>query len=242
MLAIWFPLLESVVANHEHFPTVLTSHIIARLLARDVDPSNKRDIGDDNDGATTTTAAAAAEKTSYDVCLAAWGAWLVEWRRAHDSEADVSTRRQDVFFQLVQALAAHAQRREAPSQSCSQTGYVLVHEPLLRCKKKYLKKESFVGFMCRARAMLTALCASDKRLAEISPAILGATHIPEVSASATPRPLSSDLKITHASTKKGCACLVRGRPQRDGGASKGGALSICVHNKQYPALRRGTFA
>jgi len=120
LLAIWLPLLESVAANHEHFPTVLTSHIITRLLA-DVDPTTNRDPGDD----TTMTAATAAEKASHDVCLAAWGAWLVEWRRAHESEADVSTRRQDVFFQLVQALAADSQRREASSPSYPQTGYVL---------------------------------------------------------------------------------------------------------------------
>jgi hypothetical protein len=130
-LAIWLPLLESVAANHEHFPTVLTSHIITRLLA-EVDPTTRRDPGDDATMTTTTTttgAATAVKKASHDVCLAAWGAWLVEWRRAHESEADVSTRRQAVFFQLVQALAAHSQRREASSPSHSQTGYVLPTTP-----------------------------------------------------------------------------------------------------------------
>jgi hypothetical protein len=41
--------------------------------------------------------------------------------------------------------------------------------------------------------MLTALCASDERLAEISPTILGVAHIPDVRAS--PHTLSSDHNI-----------------------------------------------
>ena len=89
--------------------------------------------------------------------------------------------------------------------------------------------------------MLTALCASDKRLAEISSTILGATHIPDVSALPSPPLIRSKTHALTTVTRKGCACLVRGRPRRDGGASKGSALSICVHNKQYPAPCRGTF-
>jgi hypothetical protein len=48
----------------------------------------------------------AAERASYEICLAAWGAWLVEWRLAHETDADVSARREDVFFQLIHALCA----------------------------------------------------------------------------------------------------------------------------------------
>ena len=116
LLAIWIPLLESVAANHAHFPTVLTSHIIARLLADANHPPDERarDVA-------TATAAAAAEKTSHDFCLAAWAAWLIEWRRADESDADITMRRQDVFFQLVQALTS---QRETSSTS-SQQGYVL---------------------------------------------------------------------------------------------------------------------
>src|SRR6267142_5632947 len=123
LLAIWIPLLEGVAANHAHFPTVLTSHIITRLLA-DADPPEERDR--DRDDATMTTTAV-AEKTSYDLCLAAWGVWLVEWRRADESDADISTRQQDVFFQLVQALVSASARRDDSSSSPSsqQPGYVL---------------------------------------------------------------------------------------------------------------------
>ncbi|KAI9512323.1 Las1-domain-containing protein, partial [Russula earlei] len=130
LLAIWIPLLESVAANHAHFPTVLTSHIIMRLLSADAD-ADAADEDDDHDahGAhdaptlTGTAVLAAAERASHDVCLAAWAAWLVEWRRgnAHDddSEADVAARRQDAFFQLVQALAAVPARATARTSSNS---------------------------------------------------------------------------------------------------------------------------
>lgn len=123
LLAIWIPLLEGVAANHAHFPTVLTSHIITRLLAgagadADADPLEERDRDRDDPTMMTT---AAAEKTSYDLCLAAWAVWLVEWRRADESDADISTRQQDVFFQLVQALVSASPRRDDSSQ---QPGYV----------------------------------------------------------------------------------------------------------------------
>jgi ribosomal biogenesis protein LAS1 len=148
LLAIWTPLLGSVTANHAHFPAVLTSHIIAHLLSGDDNPTDDEPNPDDN---TTTAAAAAAEKASYDVCLATWAAWLIEWRRSADEpDTDVTARRQDAFFQLAQAIVVTAPKHETPpprSSPSSQTG---------------------------ARALLTALCDSDRRLAGISDAILGA--------------------------------------------------------------------
>lgn len=115
LLSIWVPLLESVSANHVHFPATLTLHIIAHLLADNDDSPNE----DDRDDAGTT---AVIEKTSYDVCLAAWGAWLVEWRHGHgdESDTDVAVRRQDVFFRLIQALSS-----ERKSSSQSRPGCVL---------------------------------------------------------------------------------------------------------------------
>jgi hypothetical protein len=138
LLAIWIPLLESIAANHAHFPSVLTSHIITRLLAdADADPVDERD-----DATTMTAAATATEKASYDHCLSAWGAWLIEWCRADESDADVSTRRQDVFFQLVQALASSSQGSGTSSSPSSQqqSGYVppsfIVQKPKKNCMGK----------------------------------------------------------------------------------------------------------
>ena len=115
LLAIWTPLFGSVAANHVHFPAVLTSHIIAHLLSDDDD-----DDDDDEPNPSDDTTTAAAEKASYDVCLATWAAWLIEWRRSSDeTDADVTARRQNAFFQLAQALVVTATPR-----SLSQTGCV----------------------------------------------------------------------------------------------------------------------
>lgn len=95
LLAIWTPLLESLVASprHAYLRAALSSHILVRLLA---DRHQQLACSDE----------AAVEGTSYELCLAAWGAWLVEWRLAHETDADVSARREDVFFQLIHALCA----------------------------------------------------------------------------------------------------------------------------------------
>jgi hypothetical protein len=140
--AIWIPLLEGVAANHAHFPTVLTLHIITRLLAdADTDPPKDDGDGDGNDA--TMTASAVAEKTSYDLCLAAWGMWLVEWRRVDESDADISTRRQDVFFQLVQAPVSASSRRDDSSLPRSQQpGYVPFLSHLPHKKKEREKRTS----------------------------------------------------------------------------------------------------
>jgi len=111
---------------------VLTSHIITRLLSDDQDGKHERDR--DRDDATTTTTtttttavaeATATERASHDVCLAAWAAWLIERRRGNsngdESDADIAARRQDIFFQLVQVLAAATPQpqRETFSSSLS---------------------------------------------------------------------------------------------------------------------------
>jgi len=160
LLMAWIPLLESVAADHAHFPAVLISHLITRLLSDNNDdyddhlsadePDPEPDPDDTN--VTTTTTAAAAEKASYDVCLANWATWLIEWRRgsANESDLDVTARRQSVFFRLAQALVVtpnpnpNDHNHEQETSPKSQTG---------------------------ARALLTALCDSDRRLATISDAI-----------------------------------------------------------------------
>ena len=118
-LVIWTPLLGSVTANHTHFPMILTSRIITHLLSDD----NSTDEPNSDDATTTaTTPAAAAEKASYDVCLATWAAWLIEWRRSADeTDLEATTRRQAVFFQLAQALATSKHEKTSPGP---QTGYV----------------------------------------------------------------------------------------------------------------------
>ena len=83
--------------QNAHLRTVLCTHIVARLLAERACPS---DDDDDDDG----------ERASYELCLAAWGAWLVEWRLAHEVDADVSARREDIFFQLIHALCTSCPR------------------------------------------------------------------------------------------------------------------------------------
>ena len=114
---IWTPLLGSVAANHAHFPTILTSRIITHLLSDD-SPTDEPN----SDDATTTAAAAAAENASYDVCLATWAAWLVEWRRSSDeTDLEVTARRQAVFFQLAQVLATTKHKKTSPGP---QTGCV----------------------------------------------------------------------------------------------------------------------
>ena len=140
LLMIWVPLLESVAADHAHFPAVLTSHVITHLLSDDDNPppaaAEPEPGPDDNTNATT----AAAEKASYDVCLANWATWLIEWRRSADeTDVDVTARRQSVFFQLAQALIVspnshkdeHEQEQE-PSLKSPQTGCVCRLSPKLR--------------------------------------------------------------------------------------------------------------
>jgi hypothetical protein len=128
---IWIPLLESVAAEHAHFPAVLTSHVITHLLSDDDNPpavDEPEPDPNDNTNATTATVAA-AEKASYDVCLANWATWLIEWRRSADeTDTDVTARRQSVFFQLAQALVSpnHYKHEQGTSSPRSQTGYVAV--------------------------------------------------------------------------------------------------------------------
>jgi len=175
LLAIWAPLLQSVAANHAHFPAVLTSHIITRLLSDDQgggEHEHDRDRDDATTTPTTTAVAEATERASHDVCLAAWAAWLINERRPSnnnsnnnsnsngvESDADIAARRQGVFFQLVQALAAATpqRQRETFSSSSSSSSATASHH--------------YAG----ARALLTALCASDRRLADISNTILDLT-------------------------------------------------------------------
>jgi hypothetical protein len=139
---IWIPLLESVAADHAHFPAVLTSRVITHLLSYDDDdddddpPADERepDSGDTNATTATATVTAASEKASYDVCLANWATWLIEWRRSGDeTDADVTARRQCVFFQLAQALVvtpSHNKQDEQEETSSikyqPQTGYVAI--------------------------------------------------------------------------------------------------------------------
>lgn len=155
LLVIWIPLLESVAAEHAHFPAVLTSRVITHLLSEDDNPPTDEPESDpdDNTNATTATATATAtEKASYDVCLANWATWLIEWRRSADeTDSDVTARRQSVFFQLAQALVNPNHKREREETSRSP------------------KSQTQIG----ARALLNALCASDRRLAGISDVISG---------------------------------------------------------------------
>ncbi|KAH8992057.1 Las1-domain-containing protein [Lactarius akahatsu] len=133
LLAIWTPLLENLAVGP--LRTALSSHIVARLL---VEHNHDACPDDDDDD----------ERASYELCLAAWGAWLVEeWRLADESDADVSARREDVFFQLVHALCTSCRDKAT-------TG-----APLACCQPG-------------AQALLAALCASDRRLAEISATVL----------------------------------------------------------------------
>ena len=85
--AIWTPLLENLAVGT--LRTALSSHILARLLAERACPDEEGEDG---------------ERASHERCLAAWGAWLVDWRLGNETDADVSARREDVFFQLIHAL------------------------------------------------------------------------------------------------------------------------------------------
>jgi hypothetical protein len=137
---IWIPLLESVAADHAHFPAVLTSHVIAHLLSDDDNPpvdDPEPDPDDMNATTATAAAAAAAEKASYDVCLANWATWLIEWRRSADeTDTDVTARRQSVFFQLAQVLVTpnHKHEQEETSSPKSQTGCVAVFSRPTTCQ------------------------------------------------------------------------------------------------------------
>lgn len=133
---IWIPLLESVAAEHPHFPAVLTSHVVTHLLSDDDDNGNVDRPADepesDPDNNTNATTTAAAEKASYDVCLANWATWLIEWRRSDDeTDTDVTARQQSIFFQLAQAQAlvtpSHKHEQEgtsSPKTHKTQTGCV----------------------------------------------------------------------------------------------------------------------
>ena len=115
---IWIPLLESVAADHLHFPAILTSHVITHLLSDDDDdddpPPRDEPEPDPDDNTTRTTTAAAAEKASYDACLANWATWLIEWHRSADKTyVDITARRQSVFFQLAQALVTSNHKHDS---------------------------------------------------------------------------------------------------------------------------------
>ncbi|KAH9176993.1 Las1-like-domain-containing protein [Lactarius sanguifluus] len=134
LLAIWTPLLENLAVGP--LRTALSSHILAHLLAEHHHHHAYACPDDDDD-----------ERASYELCLAAWGAWLVdEWRLTDETDADVSARREDVFFQLVHALCTSCRDEET-------TGASLACQP-------------------GAQALLAALCDSDRRLAEISATVL----------------------------------------------------------------------
>jgi len=133
---IWIPLLESVAAEHAHFPAVLTSHVITHLLSDDDDdPPADEAEPDPDDNTNATTATAAAEKASYDVCLANWATWLIEWRRSGDeTDVDVTARQQSVFFQLAQTLVTPNHKHEQEATSQTQTGYVAVFSRVTTCQ------------------------------------------------------------------------------------------------------------
>jgi hypothetical protein len=152
--------------------TALSSHIVARLLTERACPSD----GNDDDG----------EMASYELCLAAWGAWLAEWRLTHEVDADVSARREDVFFQLIYALCTscpYPQRCDEESRKplgC-QPGFVFCVPSLTRTRTQFyficlplslVHFLNLVFFFDSARALLAALCASDRRLAGISATVL----------------------------------------------------------------------
>jgi hypothetical protein len=143
LLAIWVPLLESLAVNHANFHAALVSHILTRLLADD-------DPHDDNGG--DDVAAAAAERASYDVCLAAWGAWLiVEWHRADETDVvGVAARREDAFFQLVQALLSPQRETSSHNHNTSQQGCV---ETRARCLWTLAKLKKAVPGRCSRRCV-----------------------------------------------------------------------------------------
>ena len=107
-------------ARHAPLRAALSSHIVASLLAERACPNE--DEGDDKD-----------ERASYELCLAAWGAWLVEWPLAHEASADVSARREDVFFQLMHALCTscpcpqRCQEEEEGTPLGCQPGFVFLN-------------------------------------------------------------------------------------------------------------------
>ena len=96
----------------------LSSHIVASLLAERACP----DDDDDKD-----------ERASYELCLAAWGVWLVEWPLAHEASADVSARREEVFFQLIHDMCTSCpcpqryQEEEEGTPLVCQPGFVFVN-------------------------------------------------------------------------------------------------------------------
>ena len=160
--AIWAPLLENLAVGT--LRTALSSHILARLLAERACPDEEEEDG---------------ERASYECCLAAWGAWLVDWRLGNETDADVSARREDVFFQLIHALCTSCpcpQRCDEeqiplgcqpgcvfPTATRARFFFFNISPPplLIRC-----------CFFDSARALLAALCASDSRLAGISDTVL----------------------------------------------------------------------
>lgn len=135
MLAIWTPLFESLFGSFRGgggggtrhvclLRTALSSHIVARLLEDRHHHHQRLACPDDE--------ATAAERTSYELCLAGWGAWLVEWRIADETDADVSARRQDVFFQLIHAMCASCPRGERTTTTgtplACQPGFVMIFQ------------------------------------------------------------------------------------------------------------------
>jgi hypothetical protein len=216
LLAIWTPLLGSVVANHAHFPAVLTSHIIAHLLDND----NDNPTVDGHTPSGDATAATAAEKASYDVCLATWAAWLIEWRRSTDeTDADVTVRRQDAFFQLAQALVVTAPPRSSSSSS-SQTGCVLpvTERPSRQIDSHPQPKITTIYFCCGpGRGRFSLRCVP-----RIGSSLEFQTRS-WVSGRMFPRwviflEFKKSRELTFGWGEGGGACLVRDRPRRDGGA------------------------
>jgi hypothetical protein len=65
----------------------------------------------------------AADRASYDVCLATWGAWLIEWRGGDEMDTvDVATRREDAFCHLVQSLLGSQRETSSHNYNKSLSG------------------------------------------------------------------------------------------------------------------------
>ena len=96
LLEIWTPLLESVAANHQAFPSVLVTNIVNTLLY------GKQGTVDDE---------LSRKDRSYEQCLARWAAFVVEkWgaslNAATSQVSKIFLAREDVVAMLLTALGS----------------------------------------------------------------------------------------------------------------------------------------
>ena len=103
LIALWLPLLNSLIQNHPHLPSVLVSHIVSLLRSPNDETQDKEK----------------QHNSSFDLCMASWAVFIVDrwstdtWQHnaAVDEELD-TLKREDVVVSIMSSLSPNAESTE----------------------------------------------------------------------------------------------------------------------------------